>query len=71
MYSDGEELPATFEDWLKTAKNTFGTLTLKGLNCVKVYIEAEAFRAWCQREGCEMDGRARARYGSELAARTP
>jgi hypothetical protein len=71
MYSDGDVLPDTFAEWLKTAKNTFDTLTLEGLDCVKVYIRGEAFRAWCKRKGFEMDSRARARYCSELARRLP
>jgi hypothetical protein len=71
MYADSEQLPDTFAEWLKTSRNTFGTLTIQGLNVVKVYIDAEAFRSWCKRKGFKMDGPARAEYVSELVSRQP
>jgi hypothetical protein len=69
MFKDGEKIPDTYDEWLKSAENVFGTLTLEGLTVVKAYLDPESFPEWCKANGFEMDGAARSQYGREFAAR--
>jgi len=68
MSNDSEELEDTYDEWLENAKNVLGSLTLQGLNVVKVYLDPETFPAWCKAKGYEMDATARSRYATDFAA---
>ena len=67
MAKDSEVLPDTYEKWLKGAEEVFGQMTIRGFTVVKVYLDPEAFPAWCLANGYQMDAEARARYGTDFA----
>jgi hypothetical protein len=69
MAKDGGRLHDTYDEWLKSARNVAGTLTLEGLTVVKTYLDPKTFPAWCEANGYEMDAVARTRYSQECAAR--
>jgi hypothetical protein len=71
MYVDADEVPETYEAWLDKAMKFMGQMTLEGFYMVKVYLDPEAFAAWCESHGLEMDGKARAEYARDRLSRMP
>ena len=67
MFTDGEKLPDTYSQWLKIACRTTETLTKEGHIVEKVYIDPEAFPAWCKSKRRKLDTNARITYAAETA----
>lgn len=69
MFTDGDKLPLTFEEWAKGAENGVNDLRGKGYTVVKVNIDPDSFPAWCASRGMEINSRARLRFARESAIR--
>ena len=68
MFVDGEQLPDTFEDWLKSAEAIFSKLMGEGHMVVKANIDPDTFLEWCRTRGLELNAKARMDYSNECAA---
>ncbi|HET8546845.1 MAG TPA: hypothetical protein VFL57_02525 [Bryobacteraceae bacterium] len=67
MFTDGENLPDTFDDWQKIVRRSGETLRGDGFEIVKAYIDPKVFSEWCRARGMEMNARARTTYAAEFA----
>lgn len=66
--SDGAKLPARYETWRVSTEQIEREVQRSGVEVVRVPIEPEAFKAWCERTGSTNDGAARSRYAAEAVA---
>lgn len=64
---DRAGLEPSFESWEAGAKHRLQELRERGLDVRRIDVEVEALVRWCEVEGCELDGRARAQYVAEMA----
>lgn len=70
LFSDADQLPSTYDDWLVIAKQTEQDLKRRGINVVRAVIEPEAFRWWCADHGhAKIDTKARTDFANEVAAK--
>src|SRR5690348_1955772 len=67
MFVDGDELPDTYEEWLKKAREVVGVMTLDRQPVEKIWIDPIAFPKWCSEHGQKLDASARTRYAAEAA----
>ncbi|MBA3572165.1 MAG: hypothetical protein H0W34_09375 [Pyrinomonadaceae bacterium] len=65
LFSDGKNLPATYDEWLKKAQDLFDKFKREGHNVEKVYIEPDTFPAWCAERGLDVNSQARVRFANE------
>ncbi|MGZ3309798.1 MAG: hypothetical protein ACXU8R_14870 [Xanthobacteraceae bacterium] len=66
IMEDARILPLTFDEWQRKAE---GVEHISGAPAVRVMIDPDEFLAWCAREGRPVDGKARATFAAEGAAR--
>ena len=67
--SDGEKLPAQYEAWRISTEQVEREVQRSGVEVVRVPIEPDIFRAWCEHAGLQPDGAARSRYAAETLVR--
>jgi hypothetical protein len=68
-FTDGDNLPKTYEEWLRTAEMREAQLRADGTQVVRALIEPVAFNSWCANQGMVADSQARSKYASEYATR--
>ncbi|MBR0647278.1 hypothetical protein [Plastoroseomonas hellenica] len=59
LMADGESFPGSYDDWLKSAAHQKKQAAARGFYPVRVIIDPEQFREWCQAQGLGADERAR------------
>ncbi len=64
---DAHLLPRTFADWLRKAEQGEALQQAQGVLTFRVLIELDAFVAYCNRLGLEVDAKARTRFANEAA----
>jgi hypothetical protein len=64
--ADRDELEASYDDWAAHAEESLRQMREAGIDAEKVVIDVEELLAWCQAQGCDVDGGARARYAAEV-----
>ena len=69
IMEDADKLPATYDQWLKSAETGERELKRAGHIVVRAVIEPEEFLAWCRARGLNVDAKARMQWGSEVAHR--
>jgi hypothetical protein len=69
LFSDPENLPNTFEEWLKLALLSEGRFQRDGLAVARIVIRPVAFAAWCKERNLIPDQRTRLTYTNEAARR--
>jgi hypothetical protein len=69
LFSDGENLPGTYAEWLSKAQNLFDQLVDEGLTVEKVYINPDTFPGWCAVRGLDINSKARVRFANESVYR--
>lgn len=67
IFTDGEKIGKSYEDWLLNAENTYNQLISIGVNVEKVYINSEYFLHWCEQNKFEINSQARQRFVNEIA----
>jgi hypothetical protein len=68
IFDDGDDLPATFHDWLPVAQRIEQQLAVQGMRTVRVYIDPATFPAWCSENGfAKIDRNARIAFGNAMA----
>ena len=70
MFTDGRELPDTFDSWLSRAKAIYDRLTKEGHVVHQAFIDPDAFPEWCRVRRLEMNAQARSQYAGEYAAQS-
>jgi len=69
MMDDADQLPGTFDQWLKRAEATEQEMKRAGHVTVRTIIKPEEFTAWCRAKGLKLDAKARSQWSSEFASR--
>jgi len=68
IFSDANDLPDTYEDWLIRAKQAEEQVTRQGMKVVRVDIDPETFPKWCAANGyANIDKHARMFFGNAKA----
>ena len=67
MFTDGDMLPPTFEEWERRAEEMKEQVQAAGDAVIKVYIDPETFPAWCEKKGLPMNSEARSELAIEVA----
>jgi len=65
LFVDGEKLPATYDQWLKSAERPANQFSRDGQAFQKVYIDPDTFPAWCAARGLDIDANARTQFSAE------
>lgn len=65
---DGGQLPASYNDWLVKAREGFEKLTEQGYCVIRIMMDMDEFKAWCQANGHKLDKQGRAAFGNYKAA---
>jgi hypothetical protein len=60
--ADRDELEESYEDWVAQAEESLQALREAGIDVEKVPVDVEALLAWCQAQGRQVNGEARAEY---------
>ena len=59
LVSDRENMPATYDAWLKRAESTERQLQKAGIGVARVWIRPSPFAAWCKQRKLSPDQGAR------------
>ena len=62
---DRDELQERYEDWLAYAESAVEEMRQEGMHAEKIEVDVDELLAWCQAEGLEENGQARAQYAAE------
>lgn len=68
MFEDGQNLQATYREWLKAANLSFQNLKTFAVAVEKVYITPDEFSAWCAARGKHLNAAARMEFVNEAVA---
>jgi hypothetical protein len=64
--ADRDKLEESYEEWVTRAEESLQEMRGVGIDAEKVLIDVEKLLAWCQAQGCDVDGEARAQYAAEM-----
>jgi hypothetical protein len=65
--TDSDKLAGTYQEWLEHAEEKVKQMSNDGLNVVKVDIDVEDMKKWCERSDKLIDGSTRSEYAVFLA----
>jgi hypothetical protein len=65
---DADKLEDTFDEWLKHARMAIRVAQEAGLEIVNVPVGIDELVMWCQENGLEVDGAARAQFTAKKAS---
>ena len=66
IFTDGQDLPSTFEQWLQLAQEAYDRLKRQGHIVEKAYIDPDTFPAWCATRGLKINANARTTFADEF-----
>jgi len=69
IMEDADKLPATYDQWLKSAETGERQMKHSGYIVVRAIIDPEEFVAWCRSRGLKADAKARMQWGNEFVYR--
>jgi hypothetical protein len=69
IMTDADDLPATYDAWIRSAEQVERQLKRNGLAVMHVIIEPDAFLDWCRSRGIAPNAQARSTYSSEETKR--
>jgi hypothetical protein len=61
---DRDELPRTFDAWLRQAQKVLFVVRGKGLQPEQIFVDIEELSRWCRGRGTPIDGKNRAQFVS-------
>jgi hypothetical protein len=64
---DSDKLAGTYQEWLEHAEEKVNEMGNDGINVVKVDINIEEMKKWCERHDKPIDGYTRSEYTVFLA----
>lgn len=62
---DRDKLQERYEDWVADAERSLQEMRQRGMYAEKIDVDVEELLVWCQAEGLEVNGQARAQYAAE------
>jgi len=65
--TDSDKLERTYQEWLEHAEERVNEMGNNGINVVKVGINIEEMKKWCERHDKLIDGHTRSEYAVFLA----
>jgi len=65
--TDSDKLERTYQEWLEHAEERVNEMGNNGINVVKVGINIEEMKTWCERHDKLIDGHTRSEYAVFLA----
>ena len=65
--TDSDKLEHTYQEWLEHAEEKVNEMGKDGINIVKVGINIEEMKKWCERHDKLIDGHTRSEYAVFLA----
>ncbi len=65
--TDSDKLARTYQGWLEHAEENEEKMSEAGLNVVKVDINIEDMKKWCEKSDKPVDGHSRSEYAAFLA----
>lgn len=67
VFSDTDNMPATYDAWLDRAEQTEKQLQNAGVDVARIWIKPAPFAAWCQERNISPDQWARLTFAIEAA----
>ncbi len=65
--TDSDRLERTYQEWLEHAEKKVNEMGKEGINVVKIDINIEEMKKWCERHDKQIDGHTRSEYAVFLA----
>jgi hypothetical protein len=65
--TDSDRLERTYQEWLEHAEKKMNEMGKEGINVVKIDINIEEMKKWCERHDKPIDGYTRSEYAVFLA----
>ena len=65
--TDSDRLERTYQEWLEHAEKKVNEMSKEGINVVKININIEEMKKWCERHDKPIDGYTRSEYAVFLA----
>ena len=65
--TDSDRLERTYQEWLEHAEKKVNEMGKEGINVVKIDINIEEMKKWCERHDKQIDGYTRSEYAVFLA----
>ena len=65
--TDVDKLARTYQEWLEHAEEKVNEMGKEGINVVKIDINIEDMKKWCERHDKPIDGYTRSEYAVFLA----
>ena len=65
--TDSDKLERTYQEWLEHAEKKVNEMRKSGLNVVKIDINMEELKKWCEASDKPVDGYTRSEYAVYLA----
>ncbi len=65
--TDSDRLERTYQEWLEHAEKKVNEMGKEGINVVKIDINIEEMKKWCERHDKPIDGYTRSEYAVFLA----
>ncbi|MHC4307755.1 MAG: hypothetical protein ACYSR7_03935 [Planctomycetota bacterium] len=65
--TDSDKLERTYQEWLEHAEKKMNEMGKEGINVVKIDINIEEMKKWCERHDKPIDGYTRSEYAVFLA----
>jgi hypothetical protein len=65
--TDSDKLEHTHQEWLEHAEEKVNDMDTDGINVIKVGINIEEMKKWCERHKKPIDGHTRSEYAVFLA----
>ncbi len=65
--TDSDKLERTHQEWLEHAEEKVDEMGKSGINVVKIDINIEEMKKWCERHKKQIDSRTRSEYAVFLA----
>ena len=63
---DRSELDDSYEQWQQSAREAVELMRSKGMAPIPIHVKIGDLLAWCEEQGCQPDGAARAQYTRAL-----
>ena len=70
MFTDGDKLHRTYDEWLTAAKKTRHSIMAQGTRVVRAKIDPDTFPAWCAANGHDLDAKGRVAFADRCAFET-
>lgn len=68
LFTDGDSLPDTFDQWQTLAERGVDQLRREGKIVIKAYLDPKTFPEWCRSRGLDINSAARRKFAAEFAA---